>query len=229
MSLLHAAGGDLNHVLHVYGYWGVALLVFLESMGVPSPGETMLIAAGVYAGATHHLQIGAVILTAWGAAVLGDNLGYWIGREGGWRLLRRYGRLVHVDDGTLKIGMYLFRRHGGTVVFVGRFLPLLRTWGAVLAGVNRFSWPRFLFWNATSAAAWATAWGLLSYAFGNALQHLQSLISLIAFGVALVVTVVTGVVLAKQRRALLARAERAFPGSLEDAARRPVTLSPVEG
>lgn len=224
MSILHAAGGDLNHVLQVYGYWGVALFVFLESMGVPSPGETMLIAASVYAGATHHLAVGAVILTAWAAAVLGDNLGYWIGREGGWRLLRRYGRLIHVDDGTLKIGMYLFRRHGGKVVFIGRFVPLLRTWGAVLAGVNRFPWPRFLFWNATSAAAWAGAWGLASYAFGNALQHLQGLISLAAFGVALVVTIVTGVVLARSRRELRARAERAFPGTLEDAARRPVTL-----
>lgn len=220
MSVLHVVGGDLNHLLQAYGYWAVALLVFLESTGIPSPGETMLITAGVYAGATHHLHIAFVIATAWIAAVLGDNTGYWIGREGGWRLLRRYGRLIRVDDGTMKIGVYLFRRHGGKIVFIGRFIPVLRTWGAVLAGVNRYPWPKFLFWNATSAAAWATAWGMFAYGFGRTLQHVESLVSLIAIALALIVTVVSAVVIARRRRALRTRAERAFPGSLDDVVRR---------
>ena len=159
MALLHGLGGNLDHLLQAYGLWAVALLIFLESTGVPSPGETMLIAAGTYAGSTHRLNVAEIVLVAILAAVVGDNLGYWVGRKGGWPLLRRYRRVWHIDDATLKIGVYLFRRHGGKVVFIGRFVPLLRTYGALLAGVNRFPWSRFLFWNGTSAVAWATAWG----------------------------------------------------------------------
>ncbi len=215
MALLHGLGGNLDHLLQAYGLWAVALLIFLESTGVPSPGETMLIAAGTYAGSTHRLNVVEIVLVAIVAAVVGDNLGYWVGRKGGWPLLRRYRRVWHIDDATLKIGVYLFRCHGGKVVFVGRFVPLLRTYGALLAGVNRFPWSRFLFWNGTSACAWATVWGTLAFVFGNALRRYESIATLSALGVALAVTVTSGIVIAHRRRELAAAAERAFPGDVE--------------
>jgi len=174
----------------------------------------MLITAGAYAGATHRLAILWVVLAAWVAAVVGDNLGFALGREGGWRLVRGAARRFHVDDRTLKIGVYLFRRYGGRVVFFGRFVPLLRTWGALLAGVNRMPWRRFLVWNGTSALAWAALWGGLSYAFGSVLRGYASNIAFIAIGVAAVISAVVGVLLARKRRELAATADAALPGDL---------------
>jgi len=89
-----------------------------------------------------------VIAAAASGAILGDNLGFWIGREGGYRLLRRYGRYIRLEERRLKLGQYLFMRHGGKVVFFGRFVAVLRAWAAFLAGTNRMRWPRFLLFNA---------------------------------------------------------------------------------
>lgn len=204
----------LDALLASYGYGAVALFIFLESTGVPSPGETMLITAGAYAGATHRLEIVWVVVTAWLAAVVGDNVGFAIGREGGWRLVRGVARRFHVDDRTLKIGVYLFRCYGGRVVFFGRFVPLLRTWGALLAGVNRMPWRRFLVWNGTSALAWATLWGGLSYTFGSVLQAYAANIAFIAIGVAAVISAAVSIALARTRRELAAKADAALPGDL---------------
>lgn len=211
MGILHLLGPDLDHLLAVYGYWAVLALVLLETTGIPAPGETMLITASAYAGATHRLSILLVVAAASVAAIVGDNVGFWIGREGGWRLLRRYGRLVHVDDGTLKVGIFVFRRHGAAIVFTGRFIPVLRTWGALLAGVNRYPWRRFLVWNAAGGIAWAVAWGALAYVFGKVLQRAESWVSLAALGIACAITV-AGVILVRRRAAELRdAAEREFP------------------
>jgi len=113
---MHFVTHDLTHLLAVYGYWAVLLFVVIESVGVPFPGETMLLAAAIYAGTTHHLFIPFVIAAAAVGAILGDNVGFWIGREGGYRLLRRYGRYVRIDERKMKLGQYLFRKHGGKVV-----------------------------------------------------------------------------------------------------------------
>ena len=115
---MHFFGLDLTHVLQTYGYWAVFGLVLLETTGIPAPGETMLIAAAAYAGATHHLSIFMVIGVAVGAATLGDNAGFWIGREGGWRLLCRYRHVLHIEPYMLKVGVYVFRRR----YFVGHRL-----------------------------------------------------------------------------------------------------------
>lgn len=114
MQLL--AGFDFIHLVVTYGYVVVALIVALESMGLPLPGETVLIAAAVYAGVTHRLSIVPLIGAAAFGAVLGDNLGFWIGRRFGFALLRRYGHFVGLDERRLKLGRYLFDRHGGKVV-----------------------------------------------------------------------------------------------------------------
>ena len=115
--------------LEKYGYWGVALTIALESMGVPVPGETALVAAALYAGKTQVLNIWVLIAFASAGAILGDNIGYWIGREIGFRLLLRYGSYIGLTESRIKLGEYLFQRHGGKIVFFGRFIALLRSTG----------------------------------------------------------------------------------------------------
>src|SRR5690349_22734487 len=111
-------------------------------MGVPLPGESVLVLAALYA-ARHGQSITALIASAAVGAILGDNVGYWIGREFGYRLLLRYGRYVGLTETRIKLGQYLFLHHGGKVVFFGRFIAVLRVLAAVLAGVNRMEWRSF--------------------------------------------------------------------------------------
>jgi membrane protein DedA with SNARE-associated domain len=140
--------GTLGHIISAYGYWVVAGLVGLESMGVPAPGETTLILAAVYAGSANQLNIWLVIVAGSAGAIMGDNLGYLIGRELGYQILQRWRHHIWLPERTLKIGQFLFHRHGGKIVLFARFVPLLRFWAAFLAGVDRMPWPRF-FWLST--------------------------------------------------------------------------------
>jgi membrane protein DedA with SNARE-associated domain len=155
-----------------YGSFAVAGVVCLESMGLPLPGEAILIVAAIYAGKTGDLNIVEVIAAAAAGAIVGDNIGYWIGREIGFRLLLRYGSHVGLTEGRIKVGQYLFQRHGGKIVFFGRFIALLRVLAALLAGVNRMSWPRFFFFNAAGAILWATVFGLGAYTLGEEIERL---------------------------------------------------------
>lgn len=158
--MFHLGTSTLMHLLATYGYLAVLLFVAIESTGIPFPGETMLLVAAIAAGTTHQLSIAWVIVAAAGGAILGDNLGFWVGREGGYRLLRRYGRYIRLEEHRLKQGQYLFLKHGGKVVFFGRFVAVLRAWAAFLAGTNRMRWPRFLLFNAAGGIVWATLYGL---------------------------------------------------------------------
>src|SRR5947209_6914884 len=162
----------LLHLLATYGYWAVLLFVAVESMGIPFPGETMLLTAAIYAGTTHQLSLPLVIAAAAVGAILGDNLGFWIGREVGFRFLRRYGHFIRLDERKLKLGQYLFLRHGGKVVFFGRFIAVLRTWAAFLAGTNRMSWARFVLFNVLGGIIWATLFGVGGYALGGSIHRL---------------------------------------------------------
>jgi len=159
-------GIDLTQLVATYGVWAVLFFVSIESMGVPVPGETMLLVAAVYAGATHQLSIAVVIAAAAVAAIVGDNLGYLIGRLGGERLLRRVGPVLHLTAGRLTMGRYLFQRHGGKAVFFGRFVAVLRVFAAFLAGTTRMPWRRFALANAAGGIVWATLMGLLGYGLG---------------------------------------------------------------
>jgi membrane protein DedA with SNARE-associated domain len=173
---------ELNHLLSTYGYAVVFLIVGAESLGIPLPGETTLTLAAIYAGSTHRLNIVGVIAAAAAGAIIGDNIGYLIGRSGGYRLLRRYGHYVRVDEHRLKIGRYLFDRHGGKVVFFGRFVSILRTYAAFLAGTLKMHWRRFLVFNAAGGILWATIFGVGFYYFGSALKALRAPLD-IAIGV----------------------------------------------
>ena len=212
--MLHIAGTELAHLLTTYGYLAVVAFVFIESLGVPFPGETMLISASLYAGATHQLNIVFVIVAAATGAILGDNIGYLIGREGGFRLVARYGKYVHLNERELKLGQYLFRIHGGKVVFFGRFVSLLRTWAAFLAGVNWMPWPRFLIYNAAGGIVWATGYGLGAYLLGKDIHRVTRPLA-IGIGVAAVIIIVAFLVFSKRNiRRLEDEAERALPGPI---------------
>lgn len=171
------------HLLSSYGYLAVAAFVMVESAGIPFPGETMLLLASVYAGSSHNLAIGLVIAAAAVGAIAGDNLGFLAGHEGGFRLVRRYGRYVRLTDRRLKLGQYLFLKHGAKVVFFGRFVGVLRTWSAFLAGTNRMPWRRFLLANGAGGIIWASGYGLLGYFVGSAVHRLSSTLAL-SFGIA---------------------------------------------
>ena len=202
--------------LETYGYLVVFLLVMIESIGVPVPGETALIGAALYAGSTHKLEIGWVIAVAIAGAIIGDNIGFSIGRYGGAKLLLRHGHKIRLHEGRLKIGIWLFRRHGGKVVFWGRFVSVMRTYAAFLAGTNQMAWPRFLVFNAAGAIVWATAFGVAYYVFGSALQRLSTTID-VALGVAGVVAVVAFIVWSKRKEdELLERAEREVEGTVAE-------------
>jgi membrane protein DedA with SNARE-associated domain len=167
-----------------HGYWVVFLVIMLESAGVPLPGESALVLAAVYAGATGQLDIAYVIATAIAAATIGDNCGFWIGRIYGVELLERYGRFVHLTESRLRIGRYLFERHGGKIVFFGRFVAVLRVFTAVLAGVNKYGWKPFLFFNASGAIVWATIMGLGGYLFGDSIHRVSGVLGIAALVIA---------------------------------------------
>jgi membrane protein DedA with SNARE-associated domain len=202
--------------LESYGYLVVFLLVMLESIGLPVPGETALVAAALYAGSTHKLEIWAIVAVAAAAAIIGDNIGFSIGRYGGTKLLLRYGHKVHLHEGRLKVGIWLFRRHGGKVVFWGRFVSILRTWAAFLAGANRMEWPRFLVFNAAGGIVWATLYGVVYYVFGATLSKLSTAID-VTIGVAGTAVLIAFIVWTRRKEGeLQKRAEREIEGSVAE-------------
>jgi len=198
-----------------YGYWAVLALVALESAGIPLPGETALLSAAAYAGARHTLSLPWVIVAAIIGAVLGDNLGYWIGREGGFRLLRKYGPRVHLDERKIKLGQYLFLRHGGKVVFFGRFVAVLRAWAAFLAGVNRMPWRSFFFYNVAGAIVWASGYGTAAFYLGSSVHRFAGPIGIALAAVAVIAAMVGLLVIRRHSQQLMEEALRALPEPLE--------------
>jgi membrane protein DedA with SNARE-associated domain len=179
-------------------------------MGVPVPGETMLVTAAIYAGATHQLSIQVVIAVAIVAAIVGDNAGFLIGRRLGYPLLERHGGRVGITPERLKLGRFLFRRHGGKVVFFGRFIAVLRALAALLAGVNCMSWGRFLLFNAAGGATWAGGYGTLAYIFGERLEPLAQPIRIVLMAAAVLGVVVGAWFVRSHEARLQAEADRAL-------------------
>ena len=209
-----ASTGGLVQLLTNLGYVAVALFVGIESLGVPLPGETMLITAGAVA-ATGRLSIAGVILAAIIGAIVGDNIGFGIGWFGGYALLRRFGKYIRLDEAKLKVGRYIFMRHGAKVVFFGRFVSVLRTYAAFLAGTNRMHWSRFLIANALGGIVWATAYGVGAYVAASTITKLSTPVA-IGFGaLALVVIVAAAIYVRSNIKRLEAVAEAALPGPLE--------------
>jgi membrane protein DedA with SNARE-associated domain len=163
----------LDGLFHQYGYAAIFVIVTLEAIGLPLPGESLLIAAALYAGSTHHLNIFIIVLSAAAGAICGDQIGYVIGRSIGYRVLAHWGRRVGLTDQRLELGRFLFRRYGGGIVFLGRFVAILRTFAAVLAGANAMPWHTFLLWNALGGISWTALYGFGAYALGDQAKHLH--------------------------------------------------------
>jgi membrane-associated protein len=160
---------SLLDVAETIGYPLVFALIAIETMGIPVPGETALVTASIVASGGR-LQIEVVIALAAAAAILGDNIGFAIGRKLGRRLLTAPGPLLHHRRRVIAIGEPFFDRHGPKAVFLGRWVTGLRITAAWMAGVTRMSWPTFLFWNALGGIAWAASIGLLAYFVGHSAE-----------------------------------------------------------
>ncbi len=205
---------NVHHLLNQYGYAAVFALVGAESLGIPLPGETILVAAALYAGSTHKLSVWAIFAVAAAAAITGDNIGFWIGDKGGYRLLHRYGRYIRADETKIKIGRLIFDRHGGKVVFFGRFVSVLRTYAAFLSGTLKMRWRRFLPYNASGGIAWAAIYSFVPYAIGNTINTASKPVD-IGLGVVAVAIVAVGIwVIRRQAGRLAIQAEAAYPGPL---------------
>ena len=157
----------MTHLLLSYGLILLFGVIAAESAGVPVPGETALIAAAILAERGHY-SIVEVIAVAATAAIVGDNIGYWIGRTGGRKLLERWGPIRRYAEKAIPPGERFFAKHGGKTVFIGRFVAVLRVTAAWLAGITHMTWWRFFLWNASGGIVWATGVGLLAYYFGKA-------------------------------------------------------------
>lgn len=201
----------LHHAIAHYGYWAVPLVIMLESVGLPVPGETVLISAAIYAGTTHQMSIAWVVVVAGLGAIAGGVAGYLIGRELGYPLLLRHGPRVGLTEGRFKLGCYLFGRHGGKVVFFGRFVALLRVLAALLAGATRMTWGRFLLFNALGGVAWAALLGFGGYELGGAARRISGPIGWAMLGLFVVGLTSAWLFLRRHEARLIAEAERAFP------------------
>jgi len=205
---------SISGLIASYGYRAVFALVAAGSLGIPLPGEPVLIIAAAYAGHTHHLSPLIIFAVASAGTVTGDNIGFWIGHKDGYCLARRYGPKVRLDERKLKIARDLFDAHGPKVVFFGRFILVLRTYAAFLAGTSRMRWHRFLLANATGAITWAGAYTLAAYLAGDTLRHLSGTIDLALGGAAALTIAALLLILRQQADRLALRAEAAYPGPL---------------
>lgn len=190
----------LLHLVNTYGYALVVLLVMVEGVGVPVPGETALLTAAAVS-ARGELSIFGVVLAATVGATLGGTGGYWIGRSGGLALVERYGPRVGLSAEKLEKARRYFEKHGARTVFLGRFVALLRILANVLAGVAKMDFARFMLYNTLGAVCWSVLFGALGYFFGQNLPRLEHSLGragLVVLGAVVVVGV--GVVLWRRRR-----------------------------
>jgi len=211
----------LTEFISLYGIWLVAAFIALESVGLPLPAEAALIAAGFFAARTQVLNIWCLIAAGIVAAIIGEIVGFWIGRRFGSQLLDRYGTRLGFTEGRIRIGQWLFIRYGGRFVFVARFLPFLRNMAAVLAGTNAMEQRSFYFASATAATAWIICYGLAAYWFGEAFANFASPVTIIlGFAAALLMLAVPALILRYEKH-LLAKADTALLRPITPRSRAP--------
>lgn len=184
----------IYNLIGSYGYLIVFLLVGIESFGIPLPGETALITASAFA-AMGRLEIVGVIGAAAAGAILGDNAGYWVGKKGGLALIHKYGAYVRLDEAKIERMHAFFTKHGSKTVFIGRFVSLLRSWAAALAGVAQMPYGTFMLWNALGGFAWATIFGTLGFQFGKNLPLLERYLGQATTAMALLAALIVVLVL----------------------------------
>jgi len=204
----------LHSLLVQFGPWAVFTLVALESAGIPLPGETILVTAAVLAGRTHEGSIVEIIACAAAGAIIGDNIGFWVGREFGLGLLIRHGGRIGLDEDKLKLGQYLFQRFGGPIVFFGRFVAVLRAFAAVLAGANNLAPWRFFLFNAAGGIVWATIFGLGGYFLGADFHKIVGPLGMAGLALALGLIFAFSFYYRKNEAKMIEAARTALPGPL---------------
>jgi membrane protein DedA with SNARE-associated domain len=204
----------VKELIHQYGAWIVFALVFLESIGLPLPGEAILVSAAIFAGTTQDISIALVLLSAVLGAIFGSIIGFWIGDRFGYPLLLRYGSYIGLTETRIKIAQYLFRRQGMLVVLVARFVAVLRSVVGFIAGANRMPFTKFMIANSAGAVVWAIFYGLGAYYFGKGVEEFARpfAIALAAVGAIVVVSMI--VYWRRKEQELAVAAERAIPGPL---------------
>lgn len=205
---------NLTWLIVTYGYLAVAVIVGLESMGIPLPGETLLIAASVYAAHNPEFNILIVVLAASAGAIIGDNAGYWLGSAFGYPLLKRFGPRIGVPENRIRLGQYLFDRYGFWVVFLGRFVALLRILAAFLAGMNKMHWGHFFIANALGGVLWSAIFGFGAYFLGSAIGQMNHMLAPVLVVGAIAAFLAGGYLVKRYESKLQAEADRAMPGPL---------------
>lgn len=195
-----------EHAIQNYGYGVVGLVICLEAMGLPLPGESLLIGTAIYAATTHKIAIEWTVISAAIGAIMGDNFGYLIGMRLGRPALEKYGPKIYLTVERQKLGQYLFHKYGGIVVFVARFVAFMRTFAALLAGANRMPWGRFLVWNALGGITWTHLYGITAYMLGDQAHKLAGPFGLAIGTIAVIVAIVVIRFLKRNERRLIATA-----------------------
>ena len=176
---------DLIHQLGSYSYWGVLFIMFIQGIGIPTPGP-LFTAVAIYAGTTHRLSLPPLLGAAILGTLAGNTISFWIGRAGGSRLLHRPERLLRRHEDRLKRAQDALQKRGGIVVFTGRFVPVLHLWIALLAGTSSMRWSTFLLFDTLGTIGWVTLFGAGGYLLGSEINTVGGLVT-----VALLVLVVT--------------------------------------
>jgi membrane protein DedA with SNARE-associated domain len=195
-GFLNALASPLQH----FGLWAILLLVLLEDFGVPVPGETVLIAGAVYAG-SGRLNVVTVGVVAFVAAIMGDNIGYAIGRSGGRALVLRWGRYVFITEERLDRAEGFFHRHGAWIITIARFLEGLRQANGIIAGISKMHWLRFVAFNALGAALWVGTWVTIGYFAGRHITTIYDYITRYSYYALIVLAVLAvGYIAGRLRR-----------------------------
>jgi membrane protein DedA with SNARE-associated domain len=208
---LASFASSLVRLIQVHGPWIISVVVALESAGMLLPGETILIAAALLAAATNQIDIAVVVAAAAAGAIVGDGIGYAVGRRFGRPLLRKYGRYIRLDENRLLIGRYLFFRYGNAVVFFGRFIAVLRMFAALLAGANSMPAGRFFFFNVTGGICWACLFGFGAYVVGAEIYKISKTLSLVSLGLFIGAGSALSIIVRRYEIVLLRQAERGLP------------------
>jgi membrane protein DedA with SNARE-associated domain len=204
----------MKELIHQYGAWIVFALVFLESIGLPLPGEAILVSAAIFAGTTQELSIVLVLFAAIIGAILGSIIGFWIGDRYGYPLLLRYGSYIGLTETRIKIAQYLFRRQGIIVVLIARFVAVMRSVVGFIAGANRMPFTNFMIANSAGAAGWALFYGLGAYYLGKGVEEFAKPFALALALIAAIVIVSAIIYWRRIERQLADAAERDIPGPL---------------
>ena len=213
-GFLNSLAGPLNH----YGLWAVLLFVLIEDFGIPVPGETILIAASVYAG-TGRLNVVAVAAVGFIAAVTGDNIGFAIGHFGGRALALRWGRYVFLTEERLDKAASFFDRHGAWIITVARFVEGLRQANGIVAGITGMRWLRYLIFNALGAALWVGTWVSIGYLAGSHISSIYSYITRYSYYALIVAGLVVVALIARHLLRRRRARQQSAPGLVRDSER----------